>query len=85
MSKETGLKVNVDKSKYVVMSIIQNARRIHNINIDNNVFGRLEEFKLNGRVLMYYQYSVQEEIKEQTEFRECLLSFGENLLSSSLL
>ena len=67
--------MNVDKSKYVVMSIIQNARRIHNINIDNNVFGRLEEFKLNGRVLMY-QYSVQEEIKEQTEFRECLLSFG---------
>ena len=34
-SKETGLGVNVDKTKFVVMSPDQNARRGHNIKIDN--------------------------------------------------
>jgi len=35
-SKETGLEVNVDKSKYMVMSRDQNAGRSHNTQIDKS-------------------------------------------------
>jgi hypothetical protein len=41
-SKETGLEVNVDKTKYMVMSRDQNAGRSHNIRIDNSTFERAE-------------------------------------------
>jgi hypothetical protein len=44
-SKETGLEVNVDKTKYMVRSRDQNTKRSHNINIDYNSFERVEEFK----------------------------------------
>ena len=35
-SKEIGLEVNVDKTKYMVMSRDQNAGQSHNIKIHNN-------------------------------------------------
>jgi hypothetical protein len=35
-SKEIGLEVNAEKTKYMVMSLNQNARHNHNINIDKN-------------------------------------------------
>jgi hypothetical protein len=44
-SKEIGLEVNADKTKYMVKSQDQDAGRSHNINIDNGSFGRVEEFK----------------------------------------
>jgi hypothetical protein len=44
VSKETGLEVNADKTKYMVMSRDQDARRSHNM-IDNSSFERVEEFK----------------------------------------
>ena len=44
-SKETGLEVNADKTKYMVMSRYHYAVRIHNIKIDNSFFERVEEFK----------------------------------------
>jgi len=47
-SKETGLEVNADKTKYMVMIRDQNARESHNINIYNSSFERIEEFKYLG-------------------------------------
>jgi hypothetical protein len=47
-SKENGLDVNADKTKYMVMSQDQNAGRSHSINIDNSSFKRVEEFKYLG-------------------------------------
>ena len=44
-SKETGLEVNADKSKYMVMSCDQNAERSHNKNTDNISFERVEQLK----------------------------------------
>jgi hypothetical protein len=35
-SNKTGLEVNADKTKYMVMSGDQNVRRSNRINIDNN-------------------------------------------------
>ena len=37
-SKETGLEVNVDKMKYMVMSHDQDAGQSHSIKIDNSYF-----------------------------------------------
>jgi len=44
-TREIGLEVSADKTKYMVMSRDQNAGRIHCVRIDNNTFGRVEEFK----------------------------------------
>jgi hypothetical protein len=41
-TKETGLEVNADKTKYMVMSRDQNAGRNHNIKIDNSSFERVK-------------------------------------------
>jgi len=44
-SKETGLEVSCDKSKYMVMSRDQNAGRSCSVKIDNSSFERVEELK----------------------------------------
>jgi len=44
-SKENGLEVNADKTKYIFMSRDQNAGRCHNKKTDNSSFERVEEFK----------------------------------------
>jgi len=70
-SKETGLEVNPDKTKYMVMSRVQNAGRSHYIKTDNSSFERVEDFKYLGTTL-----TNQNSIQEETEVRECLLSFS---------
>jgi hypothetical protein len=47
-SKEIGLKVNANKTKYMVMSRDQNAGRSHNMKIDNRSFERVDRFKYFG-------------------------------------
>jgi len=63
-SKETGLVVNADKIKCMVMSRNQNAGRNHNMKIDNSSFEMVEEFKYLGKTLKN-QNSIQEEIKSR--------------------
>jgi len=63
-SKETGLQVNADKSKYMVTSRDQNAERCHSIKTDNSSFERVEEFKYL-RTKVTKQNSIQEEIKSR--------------------
>jgi hypothetical protein len=43
--KEIGLEVNVDKTKYMVMTRDQNAGGSHRLKTDNRSFKRVEEFK----------------------------------------
>jgi len=50
-TREIGLEVSADKTKYVVMSRDQNAGRIHSLRIDNSTFERVEEFKYLGTTL----------------------------------
>ena len=59
-TKETGLEVNVGKTKYMVMSRDQNAGRSHNIKIEYSSFERVEEFKYLGTTLTN-QNSIQKE------------------------
>jgi hypothetical protein len=44
-SKEIGLEVNNDKTKYMVMSQVQHAGRRHSLKIDHSSFERVEESK----------------------------------------
>jgi hypothetical protein len=61
-NKEIGLEVNADKTKYMVMSRDQNARRIYDIKIDNSCFERVEQFRYLETTLTN-QNSIQEENK----------------------
>ena len=63
-SKEIGLEVNADKTKYMVMFPDKNEGRIQSIDIDNSSFERVEEFKHLGTTLTN-QNSIQEEIKSR--------------------
>jgi hypothetical protein len=47
-SKEIGLQVNAEKTKYMVISRNQNAGQNHNIKVDNKSFERVEQFKCLG-------------------------------------
>ena len=50
-AEETGLKVNADKTNYMVMSRYQNAGRPHSTKIYNSFFKRVDEFKYLGTTL----------------------------------
>ena len=63
-SKETGLEVNADKPKHMVVSRDQIAGWSHNIKADNSSFERVEEFKYLGTTSTT-QNSIQEEIKSK--------------------
>ena len=83
-SKEIGLEVNADKTKYMIMSRDQNARKSHSRKIYNSSFERVEEFKYLGTILMN-QNSIQEEIKSRLKSGNASYHLVQNLLSSSLL
>ena len=63
-TRETGLEVSADKTKYMVMFRNQNAARIHRVRIDNITFERMEEFKYFGTTLKN-KNSILEEIKSR--------------------
>jgi hypothetical protein len=63
-TRETGLEVSADKTKYMVMCRDQNAGRIHSVRTDNSTFKRVEEFEYLGTTLTN-QNSIAEEIKSR--------------------
>jgi len=83
-TKEIGLEVNADKTKYMVMSWVWNAGRGHSVKTDNISIERVEEFKYLGTTLTD-QNSVQEEIKSRLNLGNACYHSVQNLLSSRLL
>jgi hypothetical protein len=83
-SKEIGLKLNADKSKWIVMSRDKNAGRSHSIKTDNISFGRVEQFRYLGAALTN-QNSIQEEIKSRMKSGIACYHSVQNILSSCLL
>jgi len=65
-SKETGLKVNADKTMYMVMSRDQNEGKSNKMKTDNNSSERVEEFKCLRTTLTNLN-SAQEEIKSSSK------------------
>jgi len=84
VAKETGLEVNANKTKYMVMSRDQNAGRTHSMKSDNSSFERVDEFKYLETTLTT-QNSNQEEIKSRLKSGNACYHSVQNLLSSSLL
>ena len=74
-TKQIGLEVNADKTKYLVMSRDQNAGRGHSVKIDNSPIERVEEFKYL-RTMLTDQNSIQEGIKSRLNLGNGLLLFG---------
>jgi len=63
-TREIGMEISADKTKYMVKSRDQNAGRNHSVRINNNTFERVEEFKYLGTTLTH-QNSIPEEIKSR--------------------
>ena len=63
-TKETGIEVNGDKTRYMVMSREQTAGLSHTMKVDNSSIERVEEFKYLGTTLTN-QNSIQKEIKSK--------------------
>ena len=81
-TREIGLEVNADKTKYMVMSRDQNAGRIHSVRIDNSTFERVEEYLGTN---LTNQNSIAEEIKSRLKSGKACYHSVQNLLSSRLL
>jgi len=63
-TREIGLEVSADKTKYMVISRDQNVGRIQSVRIDNSNFESVQEFKYLGTTLTNQNY-VAEEIKSR--------------------
>ena len=83
-SKEIGLEINADKTKYMVMSRDQNAGRSHSIKTDNSSVEKVEEFRYLG-ITLANQNSIKEEIKSRLKSGNACCHSVQNILSSSLL
>jgi len=83
-TREIGLEVSADKTKYMVMSRDQNAGQNYSVRIDNSTFERGEEFKYLGTTLTN-QNSIREEIKCRLRSGNAYYYSVQNLLSSRLL
>ena len=84
LTRETGLEVSADKTKYCVMSREQNAGRIQSVRSDNSTFERVEGFKYLGTTLTN-QNSIAEEIKSRLRPGNACYHSVQNLLSSRLI
>jgi hypothetical protein len=82
-TKEIGLEVNADKTKYMIMSRDRNAGRRHSVKIDNRSIERVEEFKYLGTTLTD-QNSLQEEIKSRLKLGNDCYHSVKNVLFSRL-
>ena len=83
-SKEIGLEVNADKSKYIFMSRDQNAGQVRNMKIANISFESVEDFKTLVTTLTYQNF-IEEGIKNKLKSGDVCYHSVQNILSSSLL
>ncbi|KAJ4444520.1 hypothetical protein ANN_06314 [Periplaneta americana] len=83
-SKEIGLEVNPEKTKYMIMSRDQNIVRNGTIKIGNLSFEEVEKFKYLGATVTNIN-DTREEIKHRINMGNACYYSVEKLLSSSLL
>jgi hypothetical protein len=83
-SKEVGLEVNPEKSKYMLMSRSQKIGQKHSIKIAKRSFENVAKFKYLGTTLTD-QNCMHEEIKSRLNSSNACYRSVQNLLSSRLL
>ena len=83
-TKEIGLEVNADKTKYMIMSRDQNTGQSHSMKIDNSSIETVEELKYLGTTLTN-KNCIQEKIKSRLKLGNAGHYSVQNHFSSSLL
>jgi sorting nexin-29 len=83
-SKEVGLEVNSEKTKYMLASRCQKAGQRQSIKITNRYFEDVEKFKYLGTKLTD-QNCIQEEIKSRLNSGNACYHSVQSILSSRLL
>jgi hypothetical protein len=79
-----GLEINVEKTKYMLLSHHQNVRKNRNIKIANRSFENVSQFKYLGMTVTN-QNLIQEEIRRRLNSGNACYHSVQNLLSSCLL
>jgi hypothetical protein len=83
-SKEVGLEINLEKTKYMLLSRHQNVGRNRDIKIANRSFGNMPQLKYLGTTVTN-QNLIQEEIKRRLNSGNACYHSVQNLLSFFLL
>jgi hypothetical protein len=83
-SKEVGLEINVEKTKYMLLSHHQNVGQNWDIKIANRSFENVSQFKYLGTIVTN-QNLIQEEIKRRMNYGYACYHSVQTLLSSRLL
>jgi hypothetical protein len=83
-SKEVGLDINVDKTKYMLLSCHQNTGQNRDIKIADRLFENVSQFKYLGTTVTN-QNLIQEEIKRRLNSGNVCYRSVQRILSSRLL
>jgi hypothetical protein len=83
-SKEVGLEINIEKTKYILLSCHQNTGKNQDIKIANRSFENMSQFKYFG-MKVTNQNLIEEEIKMRFNSVNACYHSVQNLLSSCLL
>jgi hypothetical protein len=83
-SRDVGLEINAEKTKYMIMSRHQNSGQNHNIRIANESFENVTKFKYLGTTLTK-QKDIHDEIKRRFISGNACYYSVQNLLSSHLI
>jgi hypothetical protein len=83
-SKDIGLEINAEKTKYMIMSRHPNSGQNQNIRIANESFEKVATFKYLGTTLTN-QNDIHNEIKSRLNSENACYYSVQNLLSSRLI
>jgi hypothetical protein len=83
-SKEVGLEINVEKTKYMLLSRHQNVGQNRDIKIGKRSFENVPQFKYFGTAVTN-QNLIKDEIKRRLNSGNACYHLVQNLLSSRLL
>jgi hypothetical protein len=83
-SRDIGLEINAEKTKYMIMSRHQNSGQNQNIRIANELFENVAKFKYLGTTLTNLN-DIHDEIKSRLNSGNACYHSVQNLLSSCLI
>jgi hypothetical protein len=83
-SRDIGLEINAEKTKYIIMSCHPNSGQNQNIRIANELFENVTKFKYLGTMLTN-QNDIHDELKGRLNSGNAFYHTVQNLLSSHLI
>jgi hypothetical protein len=83
-SRDVGLEINAEKTKYMIMSRLPSSGQNKNIRIANESFENVEKFKYLGTTITN-QNDIHDEIKSRLNSGNACYYSVQNLLSSRLI